>query len=127
MVKLRGHHLICLQFFIGKGYSSEFVKNTFKILKRAKRVIVVDGLDDVCKACPYNSAGRCTNPRTSDEKIRELDKIALSLLSVRVGSRICWDEVKRRLPKILPIWVKKACRECIWWKVCKNEMLKFKC
>ncbi len=127
MPKLRGHHLICLQFFIEKGYSPKFARNTSKILNTKGDVIVVNGLDDVCKVCPYCIGGKCRNPTTSDKKIRELDRLALSLLSVKVGSKISWSEVKRRLPNILPIWVKRACMGCIWWKVCKNEILKFKC
>ncbi len=127
MPRLRGHHLICLQFFVGKGYSRGFVRNTLKVLREKDKITIVDCLDDVCRACPYNTNGRCSNPRTSNERIRGLDELALSLFSVRVGSRIRWDEVRRKLPKVLPIWIKKACKSCSWWKVCKNEMLKFKC
>ncbi len=127
MPKLRGHHLICLQFFVGKGYSRRFVRNTLKVLREKDRITIVDGLDDVCRAYPYNTNGRCSNPRTSNERIWCLDRLALSLLSAKVGSRINWDEVRRKLPKVLPIWIKRACKGCRWWKICKNEMLKFKC
>jgi len=127
MLRLRGHHLICLQFFVGKGYSPKFVKNTLRVLKNVRGwIVIVDGIDDVCSACPYRINDRCANPRTS-ERIRDLDRLSLSLLSVRVGSRICWNEIKQKLPKILPIWIKKACKSCRWWKICKNEILKFKC
>lgn len=116
MPKLRGHHLICLQFFVGKGYNQRFVENTFKVLRNAKRVIVVDGMDDVCKACPNK---KCS--------VEELDRLALSLLSIKVGSVVRWDDVRRRLRRILPIWIRKACRGCRWWRICRNETLKFKC
>lgn len=122
MPKLRGHHLICLQFFVGKGYNCRFVKNTFKVLKRVRkgRIRITNGLDDVCQACPYGIDGRCVNPKTSDKTIRKLDKVALLLLSIKPGSNVSWNDVRRRLPEILPIWIEKACKGCIWWRICKR-------
>ena len=122
MAKLRGHHLICLQFFVGKGYSPKFVKNTFRVLRNAKKIRVISGIDEVCKACPNLIEGRCP-----EEKVKELDRLAIFLLSINVGSVVNWDEIERRLPRIIPIWVRKACKKCKWWRVCKVEILKFKC
>lgn len=36
MIRLRGHHLICLHFYRGEGYSREFVENLEDIVRRAK-------------------------------------------------------------------------------------------
>lgn len=54
MVKLRGHHLICLHFFKGEGYSKAFVENLREVVKRAENrtLEIVTGGDDVCAACP---------------------------------------------------------------------------
>jgi len=45
--KLRGHHLICLNFFRGEGYSEDFIKNIYSVMKKEK-VEIVKGADDVC-------------------------------------------------------------------------------
>lgn len=57
MVRLRGHHLICLQFYRGEGYNQDFIKHLFNILERVQYedVEVVEGVDEVCSVCPYNS------------------------------------------------------------------------
>ncbi len=118
MPRLRGHHLVCLQFFVGKGYDRRFVRNVCRVIERAKRgrIVVVSGRDDVCVACPRKCVG-----------VEELDDLALELLCLRVGDRVRWDEVRRRVRRILPVWTKRACRGCVWWRVCKRETLKFKC
>jgi len=52
-VRLRGHHLICLQFFRGEGYSPEFVENLAHVITNATEsgALVVAGADRVCAAC----------------------------------------------------------------------------
>ena len=62
MLKLRGHHLVCLHYFQGEGYSREFVCNLQELVHRAEKgepVEVVVGPDDVCRACPNLRKGRC--------------------------------------------------------------------
>ena len=60
MVKiyLRIHHVICMQSFIGKGYSENFVQNFSNILNYIKSnpllkcIYFVNCCDDICKCCP---------------------------------------------------------------------------
>jgi hypothetical protein len=59
VIKLRGHHLICLHFYRSEGYSREFVKNLEDIVRRAtegeklevvvRRGRVLPGLPDVAR------------------------------------------------------------------------------
>ena len=61
-MRLRAHHLICLHFFKGEGYTPEYVENLRFIVGRAKareRIEVVMGADDVCKPCPFLKDGIC--------------------------------------------------------------------
>ena len=85
VVELRGHHLICLHFFRGEGYNKDFVENLRRIIEKAESefVRVVNGADDVCKKCPYNVNGICNYSETSEEEVRELDELALNLLSIK--------------------------------------------
>uniref|UniRef100_A0A7C4WD24 DUF1284 domain-containing protein n=1 Tax=Geoglobus ahangari TaxID=113653 RepID=A0A7C4WD24_9EURY len=71
-MKLRGHHLICLNFFKGEGYSKEFVENIERILKE-REIEVVIGADDVCSKCPHLKSGSCNykeNSRKRDQRTR---------------------------------------------------------
>ena len=56
MLNLRGHHLICLNFFKGEGYDEVFIKNLEKILSKMEKenIKVVEDFDDVCKSCPQS-------------------------------------------------------------------------
>lgn len=118
-MKLRGHHLICLHFFKGEGYTSEFVKNLEVILSKVetREVRIVMGPDDLCKACPNLSGERCTK---GEKKITELELLALNLLKGNPGDTIEWEDIKERLPEILDRWKKRACLDCEYEEVCKS-------
>ncbi len=50
-VRLRGHHLLCMLTFVGKGYSPAFVENYDRIagrLSEGEDILLVDGPDDIC-------------------------------------------------------------------------------
>ncbi len=117
MHKLRGHHLICLQFFKGQGYNEKFIKNIQKILATIDVAEVVDGIDEICKTCPYN-VGICTYSDNSEKKVRELDKLALNLLGLKIGSKVRWKDLKVRIPQIIIEWRAFACKNCNWKVVC---------
>ncbi len=56
---IRPHHLLCLQFFEGKGYSDDFVRQMAEIHrtlnKENPQINIVEGVDDICKKCPNRS------------------------------------------------------------------------
>jgi hypothetical protein len=116
---LRGHHLICLHFFNGEGYDDIFVKNLEKVLEDVCEGggRIVEGADDVCRACPHLRGGRCSYKKGEDE-IRRLDELALSLLGLGVGDVVRWDSLESRLRPIFQKWVQAACAKCDWRKVC---------
>ncbi len=52
-VKLRGHHLLCMLPYIGRGYTSSFTKNFDELVERLNKgacVELVMGADDICAA-----------------------------------------------------------------------------
>ncbi len=119
-MKLRGHHLICLQFFKGKGYNKDFVENAKKMVEfwENNPAEIVKEADDVCKRCPFQKNGRCSHPKY---KVDEIDELALTLLGLKTGDKVKKDFVKKQLPKIFEEWKEKACRNCEWKKICKDE------
>lgn len=76
MIRLRGHHLICLHFYRGEGYSREFVENLEDVLRGAEEgeeIEVVEDADDICRACPTLRGGKCVAAPEADTEIREMD------------------------------------------------------
>ncbi len=120
MNRLRGHHLICLNFFKGEGYSREFSENIWEILKK-EEIQVVFGADDVCIKCPYLENGLCVYSEKAEESVTELDQMAYRLLDVYPGDTVNWDEVKRKIPRIMKKWKDFACIDCDWKNVCESN------
>lgn len=104
IIKLRGHHLLCLQGYQGYGYDSEFEKNMTKIHKKLNittindndnndytnnknnennknknnniKIIVGDTADDLCAFCPNLKEGICAgNAEISIKNKKDLGKI----------------------------------------------------
>jgi hypothetical protein len=125
MLNLRGHHLICLNFFKGEGYDELFVKNLEEILSKIEKeyIKVIEGFDDVCKSCPYLKDGKCQYEEGAEEKIREQDKVALDLLNIKEGKIITWEEIKNKLSEVFSQWYEKYCYTCDWLRTCETHQL----
>lgn len=120
-VKLRGHHLICLHFFRGEGYDSEFVENLGKVLQRielGEEIVVCSGADDVCKRCPYLKGGKCSYDKDAESEIGEMDRSALRLIGLETNKRIKWVDIKSKIPGIIHEWASMYCKDCDWERVC---------
>ncbi len=115
--KLRGHHLICLNFFRGEGYSEDFIDNIYNIIK-IENLEVVAGPDDVCRKCPYIKDNECGSNEYSNEKILAQDWEALRLLQLAPGMIVSWNILAAKLPAILDEWKKKFCGSCGYKTVC---------
>jgi hypothetical protein len=120
-VRLRGHHLVCLNFFAGEGYSPEYVRNLQHVLAGAATggVLVVTGVDDVCSPCPGLAGTTCEQ----EDEVRRLDALSLSLLDVAPGDTVVWEDIGDRLPDILEAWYAGACDGCSWLGVCTHAGL----
>lgn len=123
MPVLRGHHLICLHFFQGKGYDETFVRNLREVLEKVeqKGVKITDGVDDVCRSCPYLKNNRCEYDEEADEVVKEMDETALRLLNVRRDTLVGWNDIKSKLSEIFPIWYANYCYDCDWLKTCEDN------
>jgi hypothetical protein len=125
MPKLRGHHLVCLHFFRGEGYSQEFVENLQRVVMSARdRGIEVHyGADDVCAQCPYLNHARCQYGEDADKGIGEMDRMALDLLKLSRGMKVGWAEVGEKIPEIFPAWHRAFCTTCSWRQACEGNDL----
>lgn len=124
MPTLRGHHLICLQFFSGEGYDQTFIDNLRNTLKtlRSKKLEIVAGGDEICGKCKYLKNDSCQYSENADAEIREMDARALELLDLSPGSRVAWYSIKKSVPGIFSDWFRFYCTDCEWLQVCgKND------
>lgn len=115
--KLRGHHLICLNFFKGEGYSEDFIRNIYSVIGK-ENIEIVKGPDEVCARCPYLKDNKCANNEYTDEMIVFQDKESLRLLEFEPGTVVDWKMITGKLPEILDEWKVKFCRGCGYRKVC---------
>lgn len=117
IAKLRGHHLICLNFFRGEGYSEEFIRNIYSVIEN-EGIEIVKGPDEVCGSCPFLKDDRCNNPDYSDEMIKFQDMEALKLLEFKSGMKVDWNMIADKLPGIIEKWRAQFCSGCGYNKIC---------
>ncbi|MBS3956484.1 MAG: DUF1284 domain-containing protein [Clostridiales bacterium] len=114
--RLRGHHLICLQFMHGKGHSAEFARNVIGVLERLTESpgTVVAGPDDLCARCPALVDGICvgTVEGEGEAVVRVLDALALELLEMRPGDAFEYGATTLAAQRILKQWRSLACAGC---------------
>ena len=118
--KIRAHHGMCLSFFQGKSYSGDFVENMVRmkaILAENPEIILMDGPDDICAACPNRLTEKCAE--TASRYVREV----LRRCGLSVGERLPYREFSRKvIETILRPGVRaEICGDCQWSSLCRWE------
>jgi hypothetical protein len=124
MIRLRGHHLICLNYYRGEGYDRVFIENLEDIMRRAnqgEKIEVVAGADDICRVCPTLRGGKCVAKPGMDAEIRKLDTQATAHLAVEIGARVLWREIKSQVAATPKEWLAAFCAGCDWETVCNRS------
>ena len=117
---IRAHHGMCLKNFIGKGYSSSFVKNmtSKKQYLELKNPIIklITSCDSICENCPHNKKGKCT----SMDKVMNYDKEVLKYCELEKNSILSWKEFDSLVDeKIRKTGIRKEiCHDCQWNFIC---------
>jgi len=120
--RIRPHHLLCVSFFRGKGYSAEFVENMERVaesLNGENPVITLKSSTDViCRFCPHNSEGLCD----SEEKVARFDAAVLRLTGLNEGVRLNWSDAAKlvRSDIIDAGRLNEVCRDCGWYGICRE-------
>ncbi|MCF8012259.1 MAG: DUF1284 domain-containing protein [Clostridiales bacterium] len=128
MIKLRGHHLVCLHFFEGKGYNEQFIKNmqdTSARLENAEIIEIVTGADDICFFCPHLTNNRCTRKASSHIEIENMDNTAMKKFNVTSGEKIYWQDVKKKFYSMSGEWLDEFCKNCPWKNICIKHTSNF--
>ena len=116
-VALRPHHLTCLFFYVGKGYSEAFVARMDEVSRRVRqsdcRVVLTGGRDVICEDCPHwrIDLDRCD----SAERVARMDERTLAEYGLRLGreyvARELMDAMFRRFDVAR---FERICGDCAW-------------
>ncbi|MDD4291664.1 MAG: DUF1284 domain-containing protein [Clostridia bacterium] len=118
-VELRPHHSACLRFFVGKGYSEDFVAHTAALIKRLSNegclVKITNSCDELCKGCPNRTGNKCL----SQEKVEKLDTKWSKALKLEIGKTYYWTDIKANFDNtIREKTLCDNCSDCNWFSLC---------
>ncbi len=123
-IRLRGHHLLCMLTYIGKGYSPAFVENYDTIagrLSKGEDILLIDGPDDIC--APLLCGGDC---HCHDEGPRNRDNVAIKDVGLLFGETLSLYKPftldDKRLSFMRAAFaqgtLRTACIACEWYGLC---------
>ena len=119
-MNIRAHHLLCMKYFKGKGYSKEFVSNFDEVIKKLEDnpvIKVINYPDIICGSCFHNLGGKCIKKPNSENKVRKKDDTIMNYLGISLNQEMRAEDVKSlvdlRLDKL-----RETCKDCEWLKYC---------
>lgn len=123
---LRAHNLLCIQGFVGKGYSPEFVANMASVIAQLEPDTAVTLLvepDVLCAECPnLVDSGCALHGLGSELGIATQDRDVLARLGLEEGAVVAWSKILERIREhIAPDDLDEICGSCPWLPlgVCK--------
>lgn len=122
-LRIRPHHLLCIGYFEGRGYSDSFSRSMAQIKEltmQNPKITVSCSADEVCRACPNRVESGCR----TQEKVMRYDREVLKLLEIEEGMHSDWNSLRKMTEeKILNCRKREEiCGDCEWNEICrKNE------
>ena len=123
-MNIRAHHLLCMRFFRGRGYSKEFVDNFYEVLLHLGRnpiIKIVNHPDIICDKCPHSNHGKCIKkgPYFEDE-VKAKDDFIIAQLGLSAGQKMPFKQVSQLVEQKIKS-VRKICIECEWLSYCQQS------
>ena len=125
-MKLRPHHILCIQKFTGHGYDAEFTAHMTSIVSTLfcttdTEISVAEGCDELCASCPHNNGGVCA----SLEKVAFMDRAVLDICGFSYGESIRWTDASARVCEMIfapgnSLAFSSVCSGCEWFELCRN-------
>lgn len=127
-MRLRPHHLLCTQGYIGKGYNDSFVKNMDAITlqfrnEESTSFELVFSTDSLCEHCP-NKFGR--NLCKDNDKVNEIDQKVITYFNLKEQTYVYQDLIREINEKMTAEMMNDICGKCEWYhnSPCKDNILK---
>jgi uncharacterized protein len=120
--KLHPHHGLCIAFFEGKGYSSEFIDHMTALIKTLSESSLVQMTfckDIICTKCPNIREHQCIN----QEKVLRFDKAVLAACNLHVSQMLKWGDFRNTVYRqiILKDKLRSVCGDCQWKTICQDK------
>lgn len=122
-MRLRPHHLLCIQKYSGHGYDEDFTGHMNTLVSELREhpntpITVAQGCDDLCGRCPNNRNGVCD----SLEKVAFMDSAVLGICGLAYGETVPWAKAagsaRERIFETDAFHTICAC--CQWFELCKT-------
>jgi len=123
-IRLRGHHLLCMLTFVGKGYTADFTAKYRLIAARlsdGEAIEIIDGPDDICQPLLTEPTAHCRQDSVLERDAKALAAVsALLARPVATGTVIVPDAafLKRMRTAFESGVVRDACVACEWVPLC---------
>lgn len=125
-VRLRGHHLLCLLTYAGKGYSPAFTAGFTRIADRiagGETVQIVDGPDDVCAPLLDDPQAHCMNASVTLRDVASARDVG-DLLGrpIQTGDQLVLDRemISQMRAAFHQGKIRAACARCDWANLCSD-------
>lgn len=123
-IRLRGHHLLCMLTYIGKGYTPGFTINYDRVAERlnsGEEIEIVSGPDDICAPLLAEKSPHCHG-----ESVNERDDAALASVGRLLGCNLVPGSRIKPYPAYLAELreafgtgtLRMACDGCEWSSLC---------
>lgn len=125
-VRLRGHHLLCIMSYVGRGYAPGFVANLDRVAERlsaGEDVLIVTGPDEICAPVAGDPESHCAQPSVSSRDALAAQGVSTVLgRPVAPGDRLVLDAdaVGRIRAAFAEGTVRAACTGCQWEDACSG-------
>jgi hypothetical protein len=125
MVRIRGHHILCIKGFHGLGYAKPFIKKMYEMQDMFANlpdteIELVSECDDICSCCPHSIDSVCQKGELSEERTREQDLNVFKTLGInecRVSTVKELNGIFQNKMNTFPQLV-KICGICGWREIC---------
>lgn len=119
---LHPHHGLCIAFFEGKGYSSEFTAHMAAFIRNlsdSSLVRLTLSEDVICAYCPNIRNHRCIH----NSKVLRFDQAVLAACSLQEGQVLRWEDFRNMVDRLI---IRKGilntiCGDCQWRAICQAK------
>lgn len=125
-VKLRAHHLFCVNTFSGDGYDRAFIDNMARVAEicasPARLLEIVEGVDDICSSCPFRDGATC---HKTGRDVAAMDAAAEAALGVAPGQLLVSNIMRLRVEEAIRAGkYGGVCNGCAWLEVHCGPLIK---